>query len=1036
MMKNMFKKSFAFLLAALIVFAAAPMFGLSEAEAAVAEDNYKVTTEFYCYDETSGKWIVAGDTANAGDEVKMRVSVETGFTSGTAELLLAYDKSVLSAPNVSSTSSSYFTLNTSSSFVQNSINFVIGANGKNNAANQVGEGNITQAQFSQYGFISCNIYTRGCVVYDGSDWIFEVDMTVLRGTKDKTMECFIIPSTVCTMSNTKGCIKFPKAPKGSTSSSSLVSPWNWYEGTPELASQQLTVVDIIEGEVFPDGYNYETDSLSFPNFSGTAPKEVYNQSFSDTKAEILYKMFGDKEFDMSYGMAALTGLILCDNVPVSDYENCETISDITKDTVCTGYPIALTAKDDIAGYTITRITAEIEYGNCADIYDAVYDFVYNNGAPVIINIRDYSYNEETGEWILGADHSVLAVGLSGNNGIIVDDSEKTELGTIVFETDENGKFTNEWSYGAAGGDNTFDASAGKAGVIGYNLWDFESLNESENLICISPSDAEITGAYGSSDSNVYWSESDATVTVSDVKTDGTEFAAASENASVSTTLDSGEKASASISDSKSEIELSVEEGKKCSVDFGMVDSNGEIVTITVSGTAVSETVTITRDGNNIIVDGLETITASIEKDNTVTESNIESEEGKPATIIIDAENTEISSTVFKVKWVVDNAETTEKYKVGAEIINPADPEKEGYTFAGWTPSIPDSMPAEDLTFNAQWTANSYNASFDANGGKWADGSDKKDVATNFDSEITAPETPEKLGYLFSGWSADGETVCSDLGIMDSVDGKSFVALWVASDDILYTVETYKMNTLGEYEKTVQNFTGTTEETVSVTPEIGEGFKLNSEKSVLSGTVAGDSSLVLSVYIDRETYSLTTIIDGAETKVNYLYGAAVSQPAAPSKQGYTFAGWDNSIPQTMPANNITVTAVFRIATTIQIKNNPGSKTINYGETLKLTAVTANLPEGAYVKWFVEGSGVKMSQSESGDICRVESTGNGTVTVTAKVVDKNGNPLSNGSGEISDSQKVVSKAGLWQKIVSFFKNLFRSNREIVQIFKGIF
>ena len=53
---------------------------------------------------------------------------------------------------------------------------------------------------------------------------------------------------------------------------------------------------------------------------------------------------------------------------------------------------------------------------------------------------------------------------------------------------------------------------------------------------------------------------------------------------------------------------------------------------------------------------------------------------------------------------------------------------------------------------------------------------------------------------------------------------------------------------------------------------------------------------------------------------------------------------------------------------------------------------------------------------------------------KVVDKNGNPLSNDSGEISDSQKVVSKAGIWQKIVSFFKNLFGSNRTIIQLFRA--
>lgn len=117
--------------------------------------------------------------------------------------------------------------------------------------------------------------------------------------------------------------------------------------------------------------------------------------------------------------------------------------------------------------------------------------------------------------------------------------------------------------------------------------------------------------------------------------------------------------------------------------------------------------------------------------------------------------------------------------------------------------------------------------------------------------------------------------------------------------------------------------------------------------------------------------------------------------------------------------------------VNIVNNPGSKVIKYGEILKVNAEALNLPAGATLKWAVDGDTVEIEPSADGKSCSIEGVGDGKSTVFVRVVDADGNPMRDIYGtEIYDSEVVDVDGGFFQKIVSFFKNLFRMDRTVTQ------
>ncbi len=101
---------------------------------------------------------------------------------------------------------------------------------------------------------------------------------------------------------------------------------------------------------------------------------------------------------------------------------------------------------------------------------------------------------------------------------------------------------------------------------------------------------------------------------------------------------------------------------------------------------------------------------------------------------------------YKLTYTVDDVEYKSfDIEYGAAITPEAEPEKEGYTFSGWS-EIPATMPAHDVTVTGTFAINKYKLTYKV------DGEVYKTYDVEYGATITPEAAPEKEGYTFSGWS--------------------------------------------------------------------------------------------------------------------------------------------------------------------------------------------------------------------------------------------------------------------------------------------
>ena len=258
---------------------------------------------------------------------------------------------------------------------------------------------------------------------------------------------------------------------------------------------------------------------------------------------------------------------------------------------------------------------------------------------------------------------------------------------------------------------------------------------------------------------------------------------------------------------------------------------------------------------------------------------------------------------------------------GTTITAPANPAKTGYTFAGWDKTIPSTMPAGDMTITARWTVNQYTITF-----KPENGGQDIVIKQDYGTAITPPAAPTRTGYTFAGWNREIPTA------MPAGD-MTITAQWQLNR---YTI-TFDTAGGSEVPSITQDY-GTAITPPAAPTRTGYTFA-GWDREIPTTMPAGDMTITARWQVNQYTITFKPENGGQDIVIKQDYGTAITAPANPTKTGYTFAGWDRESPTTMPAENITLTARWQVNQyTITFKPENGGQDIvikqDYG-----TAITA-------------------------------------------------------------------------------------------------
>ena len=309
---------------------------------------------------------------------------------------------------------------------------------------------------------------------------------------------------------------------------------------------------------------------------------------------------------------------------------------------------------------------------------------------------------------------------------------------------------------------------------------------------------------------------------------------------------------------------------------------------------------------------------------------------------------------YSISWDANGGELSGDYSTEAKFeAQIAEPEisREGYNFLGWNIEVPATMPANALSFIAQWEAKVYN-NVNIPSGQQEGGYvsvNPEEGPYSHDQEVTIIAVADE-GYTFDGWS-DGEAASERIVII--AGDTTITAIFTPKNDTKFVIRRFIQNLEDD------NFSffdeeegqGTTGATVSPEPAAIEGFETPAVQSLV---ITGDGKAAVVYNYVRKSFNLVWNANGGNIiSTDHSEGAIKFEAPITAAQvefnGRIFKGWDPAeIPATMPAKDLTFTAQWQkeTFTNVNISSSdetagkvtvtPAKDTYEYGDELTIVA----------------------------------------------------------------------------------------------------
>ena len=280
---------------------------------------------------------------------------------------------------------------------------------------------------------------------------------------------------------------------------------------------------------------------------------------------------------------------------------------------------------------------------------------------------------------------------------------------------------------------------------------------------------------------------------------------------------------------------------------------------------------------------------------------------------------------------------------------PMTPTRDGYTFAGWYWVSDLSVLTEEqkdlnkvdftqpvtkphVTMYAQWVKNQdeINVLYAANGGQFADGNDTMQGVADSDGMMRQPAEPTRDGYTFAGWYwvsdlsglTDEQKDLNKVDFSQSVAGKEHVtvfAQWTKNQEqndhaVMYVANGGQFATGETFQQGVTDSDGMMRQPAAPTRD---GYTFDgwywhadysgytdeqkaADKVDFSQPVQSDVNIYAQWtknadgQAEQITVKFVDNFNGTESSAEVKKGEAVAKPADPTYDGWTFEGWSSTL----------------------------------------------------------------------------------------------------------------------------------------------